>query len=268
MSQRTAFRDAPTPEARGTRTLTADMRADANHSGKFLRLFGGIWMGVSVLVAVLMALIGRGVQFRNQASFNGGGLAIGGLSLLAGAVVYLVGMWLRARTLAVFERGVEVRAIVTKVFLDYRVRMNKKNPWRVVYRYATPTGERTGTATYWTDDRPDAEVGDELTAVYLPESPGRTILWSRIAVGGSTRVARAAASTDTPDTANRLRLATGPTSERSESDTDDAGEANEDAVEEADADEAADREEEADAEQEAQAADAPAALRKDFSPRG
>lgn len=180
-----SFRQAPAPERAGPRTITEDMRVDAGHSGKFLRLFGSIWMGVSAFVAVALGLTSvAAVGHPSGAQTRFMGLAMGGLFFLAGAAVYGIGELLRARTLAVFERGVEVQATVTKVFLDYRVRMNKKNPWRVVYRYRTEKGDRTGVATYWTDERPDAEEGDELTALYLPESPGRTILWSRLSVGG------------------------------------------------------------------------------------
>lgn len=180
---RGSFRQAPAPERAGPRTITEDMLVDANHSGKFLRLFGSISMGVAAFNAVALSIASVGmVAHASGAHMRLLGLAIGGAFFLAGAAIYGLGVLLRKRTLAVFERGVEVQATVTKVFLDYRVRMNKKNPWRVVYRYRTEVGERTGVATFWTDERPAAEVGDELTALYLRESPGRTVLWSRISL--------------------------------------------------------------------------------------
>lgn len=192
----TQFRGSPTRGATGPREVTADMRADADHSGRFLRLFGAIWMGVCALVAVLTGV----TSAITQGSFIG--FSLGGGMLALGLLAYLLGFALRRRSLAVFERGVEARAVITEVFHDFRVRMNGKHPWRVRYRYAADGAERIGTATFWTDHRPEAEVGDEVTALYLPGSPSRTVLWSRLGVWPPAERIRVAASN-----APRIRVA-------------------------------------------------------------
>lgn len=181
----TDFRAAPSTRAVGPREITPDMRADADHAGRFLRLFGMIFTWVLIFtLGILTAMMAR------KGDFSPWLIGAGGVT--ASMLVYLWGVLLRRRALQVFRHGAEARAVITEVFQDYRVRMNKKHPWRIRYRYTADGIERVGTATYWTDHRPDGEVGDEVTALYIPGSPSRTVLWSRLGVPPSPERARVA----------------------------------------------------------------------------
>lgn len=186
----TGFRGAPAKEPEGPREITEDMRADADHAGRFLRLFGSIWMGVSAFTAVGLGLAAVATAKDPQTGANVRflGLALGGCFFVFGLLVWLAGATLRRRALEVFERGLEARAVITEIFHDRRVRMNRKHPWRVRYSYLADGKTRTGTATFWTDHRPEGEVGDEVVALYVPGSPSRTVLWSRLGLAPSPRL--------------------------------------------------------------------------------
>ncbi|MFO0617887.1 MAG: hypothetical protein U0414_35175 [Polyangiaceae bacterium] len=175
------FRDGPPAPNDSRRELTPDMRLDADHAGRFLRLFGSIWMAVGALVAVTFGIVAM-IAMQGNAWARLGAFLLAASFFLVGFGTHAIGGWMRRRVLDVFERGTEVRATITAVVLDRRVRMNQRHPWRVHYQYEAEGRVRSGVATFWTDQRPEAEVGDEVSALYVPGSASRSVLWSRLSV--------------------------------------------------------------------------------------
>lgn len=156
------------------RELTPDARRDAAVHGRFLRLFGGIWAlvgGSLSALFTLMALFLRGSLI---------GTLIGAAFGLVGLGLYYLGRVKQREALHVFREGVETTGVVTKVFKDFRVRVNRQHPWRVVYELHGPDGQPvSGTATFW-GDRPNAREDDRVVVLYDPQAPWRSVLWTRL----------------------------------------------------------------------------------------
>lgn len=160
------------------RALTPDMEMDANHSGSFLRLFGGIWLAVGLFVGVMMAVVFAAMPGPKLAGVYAG--ASGGAFAIAGGVLLCIGILQRQRHMAVLRTGTQVPGRVVKVFSDRMVRKNRKHPWRVQYVYQVAGTEHLGTATFWDRERPKTEAGEDITVVYLPERPGISALWTKV----------------------------------------------------------------------------------------
>lgn len=167
------FRSAPRVAPDPPRGLTADMRADASVHGRFLRLFGAIW----ALVGLLPMLAFAAAAALSAAPWWV--VAPGAVFAVAGALLWGLGRWRRARALRLFREGHEASGEVVEVFLDRRVRMNRQHPWRVVYAFTSAEGAARGTATCW-GERPRVEVGDRVTVLHAPDDPSRSVLWTRL----------------------------------------------------------------------------------------
>lgn len=171
----TSFRRPSQEVPPAPRDLTAEMRRDAAVSGKFLRMFGGIWAGVAGLVALVFAVLSVGDAKLALA------VVLCAVFGSAGLLLWLLGSWMRGRAADVFKNGVEARGEIVDVFRDYMVRMNGQHPWRVKYTFISSTGEPTnGTATFWQEDRPRGEKGQRVVLLHHPDSPARSVLWTRL----------------------------------------------------------------------------------------
>lgn len=163
------------------------MRRDASEHGRFLRLFGAIWAGVAggvALLNLLLSVVGTPAMSL--------GALLGGAFALCGSLLWLVGRWQQAAAESLFRDGVEVSGVVKEVFRDVRVRMNGRNPWRVVYEIEGPDGRPSrGTATFWDDEAPHATAGQRVIALCDRQKPSRSVLWTRLA-GADGRLAQAA----------------------------------------------------------------------------
>lgn len=156
------------------RQLTPDARRDAAVQGRFLRLFGGIWAMVGGGLCLFFTII----QLASSGPLIG--TAMGGVFGLFGALLYFLGRAKERVALHVFRDGVETTGTVTKVFQDFRMRVNKQNPWRVLYEFTGPDGRpTTGTATFW-GERPNATQNDRVVLLYDPNVPSRSVLWTRL----------------------------------------------------------------------------------------
>lgn len=82
----------------------------------------------------------------------------GAPSRSAESLLWLVGRWQRAAAESLFRDGVEVSGVVKEVFRDVRVRMNGRNPWRVVCEMRGRTAGRPGAPRSGTT-RPHARDG-------------------------------------------------------------------------------------------------------------
>lgn len=156
------------------RQLTPDARRDAALHGRFLRIFGGIWALVGGFICLFFTLI--------KLAISGPliGSAIGGVFGLVGALLYYLGRVKEREALHVFCEGAEATGTVTKVFQDFRVRVNKQHPWRVVYEFSGPDGRPVmGTASFW-GTRPNASPNDRVVLLYDPQAPSRSVLWTRL----------------------------------------------------------------------------------------
>lgn len=172
------FRVAPQLAPSPPRALSPDIVADASAHGRFLRLFGAIWALVGLPLLIL-----SGVAAAVGAASGGFGMpwwttAPGGLFAFAGALLWGLGKRQQARALRVFRDGHEASGEVVEVFLDRRVRMNRRHPWRVVYAFTTPSGAARGSATSW-GERPRLAEGDRVTVLYAPGDPAESVLWTR-----------------------------------------------------------------------------------------
>lgn len=98
----------------------------------------------------------------------------------SGAIFAIVGVVLwrkRAKELAertrLRERGAICDGIVVEVIQNFRVRVNRRHPWRTRYRYAAGGATHEGEDT--TMDRPAfLEAGSGVRIAYDPADPGRS----------------------------------------------------------------------------------------------
>lgn len=201
------FRQGASRSPELPRELTPDMRADAEHAGKFLRLFGGLWAVIGAVVgAVLTASLGSVTP-----------LAACGFFAVAGTVLYVLGVQLRRTRLELFRTGQEHDGRVESVHHDRNVRMNGRHPYRVRYRFVVDGVEREGTDTFWTDQPPAVKPGERVAIL---SGPGGTALFTRVNLepskvrvageGENVRVATATAEADeelaTGDASSSARL--------------------------------------------------------------
>jgi hypothetical protein len=186
------FRTLPATAPPAPRVLSADMRADAAVFGRFLRLFGGIWAFIGWSLAFLFSLLAI------ELPHLGWGSVLAGAFGVAGLLLWMIGRAQRALAERVFRDGAEVSGEVVRVFRDHAVRMNGKNPFRVVYTFMAEGKPRSGTATFWDDEPPRVEVGERVTILHAPSSPSRSVLWTRIERGSAPAVTTPLLRVDAP----------------------------------------------------------------------
>lgn len=168
------FRTAGTEAPPAPREVSDETVRSLRRYGAFLRLFGGIWAGVSLLLAFIFGMLASATHLPAT------GLSLVGLSLFAGVVLYAIGWRQKARAIAVFRDGVEASAETLSVERNYKVRMNGQHPWRVRYRFQA-NGESYEAAThYWTIRAPTTKPGSRIVVLHDPKGPERSVIWSSL----------------------------------------------------------------------------------------
>ena len=134
-----------------------------------LSLVGAGFLVCGVVLAV-GAAVASGADAHEGVRYSLWSVAI--VFLVAGALIGIVGAWLWSRRLAAireWERlqreGMETEGVILEVALDYRVRVNRKHPWRVRYEYQAGGSPYVGSEITW--EKPDAyEPGAKVAVVY------------------------------------------------------------------------------------------------------
>ena len=177
------------------------MRADAEHAGKFLRLFGGLWAVIGAVVGPLLV----------AASGSAMPLTVCGFFVIAGALLYALGVRQRRAKLELFRTGAEYEGRVESVHHDRMVRMNGRHPYRVRYRFLVNGVEREGTDTFWTDEPPAVKAGERVAVL---SGAGGTILFTRVNVEpAKARIAGEAVPTATEEANEDLESIAAPAGE-------------------------------------------------------
>ena len=172
MTFRSSSGEVPAPP----RAITPDMERDAARQGRFLRLFGGIWAGVGWALAGLFLVL----SVVTTPGFWMGGL-LGAVFGCAGIVLFSLGFRQQRSAREVFRSGIEAQAEVVEVFLDRRLRVNRRHPWRVVYELRAQDGAAArGSALFWSPHPPNARPGQRVIALHDRADPSRSVLWSRL----------------------------------------------------------------------------------------
>lgn len=142
--------------------------------GAFLRLFGGIWAGVTAALALVFAMI-----FATTPSPASPAVALA-LSTLVGLLLYAIGQWQRAQALTVFRNGVEVSAKTLAVERNYKVRMNGRHPWRLRYRFEVDGAVHETAVHYWTVRPPTTKPGERIVVLHDPKNPSHSVIWTNL----------------------------------------------------------------------------------------
>lgn len=138
---------------------------------------------VFLLVGAVSGIAAAGAQAAGAPGAVGLGVgAFAATFLVTGAVLAAVGLALgkwRATELRAREQlrshGVTCEGVVIDIAQDFRVRVNRKHPWRVRYRYEVGGVQHEGADTSM--DRPvGLEAGDAVGLVYDAKDPGRSAL--------------------------------------------------------------------------------------------
>jgi Protein of unknown function (DUF3592) len=170
------FRDLPKRAPPAPRAVTPDMVLDTDPAGRFLRRFGAIWAGVGFGIALPAAAL-AGILGTMAPLL---GTTIGGVFGIAGSLLLAYGWWRRARAIRVFRDGVEAEGEIVSVGVNTHVRMNRKHPWRIVYRFMAGGRPVEGVATSWAAERPEVAAGNQVIVLHDAKHPGRSVIWNRV----------------------------------------------------------------------------------------
>ena len=162
------------------------MARDADHAGRFMRLFGAIFGGVGLGVALFLGVLFSFAQ--PAAALPAAGF--GSIFALCGALAWYVGARARQQALVLFRSGAETNATVTSVALDRMVRVNRRHPYRVDYTFEVEGRPRAGFVRLWVDEEPQVSVGENVSVVYDERHPSRNLLLSRVTGTNRARVAK------------------------------------------------------------------------------
>jgi hypothetical protein len=161
-------------------SLTRDYFASATGIvGLVLTILGIVFVAVGSAFA-LGALASAGASVPPSATSALFGIA--GLFLLVGAGAGGAGILLGARRVSIVRRLARLRehgqlteATIVDVRQDYRVRVNRRYPWRVTYRYRVGSVEHEASDRVW--ERPASLVqGATVAVVYDRDDPSRSVL--------------------------------------------------------------------------------------------
>jgi hypothetical protein len=134
----------------------------------FLLLFGAIWAGVGLL---LLGVFAAAFASADRAPAAWGLLVVPLATVVVGAVLVLVGVFLGRPRRRVYREGVAARATV----LAHRVTSARQNRRRVVeitYAFSAPSGARVE-GRWATNDPP--EVDAEIWILHDPDDPARSL---------------------------------------------------------------------------------------------
>jgi len=152
---------------------------------------GALALVLSILGTAFLAMgiVAGFVSVGTQAPGTPGAVVAGSLAWtfgIAGAVFAVAGVVLgrmRARELADRERlrayGLACDGVVLEVSQNFRVRVNRKHPWRVRYRYEAGGTTHEGVETSM--DRPALlEAGSVIRVKYDPAEPERSAIAAKM----------------------------------------------------------------------------------------
>ncbi len=96
---------------------------------------------------------------------------------LIGAPMWYFGWKKAARRLLALERGIPATARVLEVWRDTSLRINGRNPWRIVYEYDAAEGARESWAHAWDSAHGRRQPGERFWVVYLPGDTESSAPW-------------------------------------------------------------------------------------------
>jgi hypothetical protein len=166
-----AFRQMQLTAPPPPRELTPELTADAARNGRFLRLFGAIWLAVGGGLTTLFGILG--VTVLHALSL---GCLLSGAFAVAGGVIFGLGKRAQARALSTYRDGIETEGEVNEVYLQQNVRINGRSPWRVNYTFMADDQPVRGAATFWAE--PDVDRGARVVVLYKRDDPGASVLWT------------------------------------------------------------------------------------------
>jgi hypothetical protein len=169
------FREKPKRLPDPPRALTSDIEQDTQSLGRMFRIFGLVWGSIGVAGLFVLAVLAAVQPAVSSA------LVFPALSAMAGGALLFVAWWKRARARRIFRDGIEAEGEVVSVGYDYRVRVNGKNPWRVIYRFQVGGRSYEGSYSCWTDAPPTVKPGDPVVILHDEGSPSANVLWTRVA---------------------------------------------------------------------------------------
>ncbi len=145
---------------------------DQDVQALFLLLFGGILGGVGTLVGGTFTLLGALAVLPVFLPIGLGiWLVMGGI----GGLLARRGIRRLRAVRRVWEQGEVVTGQVLEAGWDRSVRVNRRSPVRVRYRYAVLGSPYEGVGHAWEDRLSQLPVGTEITLLVDPQEPQRSI---------------------------------------------------------------------------------------------
>jgi hypothetical protein len=140
----------------------------------FPLLFGCIWTGVGVPLAIVFVILGIAT---GQLLFALLGGTIGGLFGFVGIIVMFFGYRKARGKIRALEHGVHAIGEVLSVGEDLTVQVNGVHPWRIRYLFPVDGSELNGSASTFDNSVRHHKKGQPVHVLYIPSDPGQNTLW-------------------------------------------------------------------------------------------
>lgn len=146
-------------------------------SGKYVwRLFftdtWGIFALIFGMLGAIFSLVGAGLTLAIVTAFVGIPFLLIGLAFLVAALAAGAWRYHHARqVVSVLRSGESTRGQITDVQKDYSVRVNRKHPWVIRYRFQVNGQDYEGKVRTLNPVGANLQTGSMVSILYLPDAP-------------------------------------------------------------------------------------------------
>jgi hypothetical protein len=150
--------------------------------GRLLRnepgaILGGIFLLVELVIfGVVIIAISPIIRVSDSLFF----LMFNFAFIVIGAVLFIRGFQKALRTVKILRDGLAAPGEITDISMNYRVRINKRHPWVIQYKFKVFGSDYQGKLSTLSQPDADQEPGKAVYVLYDPDDPQKNSLYPGI----------------------------------------------------------------------------------------